>query len=495
MYAFRLVAGESGLSVDEQHIWEDGMPQTATGKFDLNIEKILEGWEVRHALRELIANALDEQALTDTSEVRITKDSEGVWHVRDFGRGLKYEHFTQNENKEKLRNSSKVVGKFGVGLKDALATLHRRDVGVVIRSKYGDVRLELTPKHGFSDVSTLHAVICHPADTNLSGTDISFKGISTTDIVEAKKFFLKFSGETVLDHTSFGQILRRDSKSKARIYVKGLLVAEEDEFAFSYNITSLTAAMNRALNRERTNVGRTAYADRVKAMLLASESHDVAEILTNDLMRMEQGTSRDEVKWIDVAVHACQILNASQKVVFVTAVQRTSASDAINHAMSDGYNIVTVPENIRERLRDVKDICGNPVRDLEVYKQEFADSFEFKFLDRNELSAAERDIFDLREQIAKLVGGFPREVKEVKISETMRPDFASACDAAGLWEPGNRRIIIKRSELRSLEAFAGTLLHEITHAGTGCDDVTREFESGLTAALGKTSACAVGRVN
>ena len=52
--------------------------------------------------------------------------------------------------------------------------------------------------------------------------------------------------------------------------------------------------MNRALNRERTNVGRTAYADRVKNMLLASNSGDVAETLADDLMRIERGTSHDE---------------------------------------------------------------------------------------------------------------------------------------------------------------------------------------------------------
>ena len=33
-------------------------------EFDLNIEKILENWEVYHAIREIIANALDEQILT-----------------------------------------------------------------------------------------------------------------------------------------------------------------------------------------------------------------------------------------------------------------------------------------------------------------------------------------------------------------------------------------------------------------------------------------------
>ena len=36
-------------------------------KFDLNIEKILDNWEIYHAIREIIANALDEMILTQTS--------------------------------------------------------------------------------------------------------------------------------------------------------------------------------------------------------------------------------------------------------------------------------------------------------------------------------------------------------------------------------------------------------------------------------------------
>jgi hypothetical protein len=35
--------------------------------FDLNIEKILESWESAHAVRELIANAIDEQQLSGHS--------------------------------------------------------------------------------------------------------------------------------------------------------------------------------------------------------------------------------------------------------------------------------------------------------------------------------------------------------------------------------------------------------------------------------------------
>jgi hypothetical protein len=70
-------------------------------------------------------------------------------------------------------------------------------------------------------------------------------------------------------------------------------IAEEERFAFSYNITSLTTAMRRALNRERTNVGRTAYTDRVKGMLLSSQSEEVAQVLAADLSNIERGTQHD----------------------------------------------------------------------------------------------------------------------------------------------------------------------------------------------------------
>lgn len=68
-------------------------------EFDLNIEKILENGKVYHAAREIIANALDEQKLTETKDISICKD-DGVWRITDYGRGLNYHHFTQNEKDE-----------------------------------------------------------------------------------------------------------------------------------------------------------------------------------------------------------------------------------------------------------------------------------------------------------------------------------------------------------------------------------------------------------
>jgi hypothetical protein len=463
------------------------MAESAERRFDLNIEKILEGWETCHGVREVIANALDEQVLTNSKDVEISKDRQSVWHIRDFGRGLKYEHLTQNENQEKLKNPSRVIGKFGVGLKDALATLNRHKMKVLIRSKHGDITLGQTAKHGFPDVVTLHAIVNPPAEPAFVGTDVALEGVSDADIAAAKNSFLRFSNQSVLDETNYGQILAKGGARNARIYVTGMLVAEEENFAFSYNITSLTATMRKALNRERTNVGRTAYTDRVKQMLLASNADAVADTLANDLQELEAGTNHDEVKWMDVAVHACQILNASKKVVFVTANDLNSFRDAIDHAQSDGMKIVTVPENIKESLRGITDLKGNPVRDLGVYQKEWAQSFEFRFVSPEKLTASERKVFEQRKRIAALIGGLPRKVKNIKVSETMRPDFLTGFTPQGLWEESSNSIIILRKQLGSLSEFAGTLLHEIAHAKTGYDDVSREFENALTDMLGQVA--------
>jgi hypothetical protein len=223
-------------------------------------------------------------------------------------------------------------------------------------------------------------------------------------------------------------------------------------------------------------------------MLLASNADAVADALANDLQKLETGANHDEVKWTDVAVHACQILNASKKVVFVTANDLNTFRDAIDHAQSDGMKIVTVPENLKDSLSGITDLKGNPVRDLGVYQKEWTESFEFKFVSPDKLNQSERKVFDQRARIASLVGGLPKKVKSVRVSETMRPDFLTGSNTVGLWDEASNSIVILRTQLASLPNFAGTLLHEIAHAKTGFDDVSREFESELTQMLGQLAA-------
>jgi hypothetical protein len=455
-------------------------------EFDLNIERVLENWTVAHAIRELIANALDEAALTATAEPEISKDADGRWHIRDFGRGLRYEHLTQNENREKLDNPEKVVGKFGVGLKDALATFDRHRVGVHIRSRHGDITTAKQQKHGFSDVTTLHAVIEDASAPDMDGTDIALTGASERDVEDAKSLFRHYAGDEVLEETQFGVVLARP-KWAARIYVNGLRVAEERNYLFSYDITSPTKALRAALNRERSNVGRTAYTDRVKAIVLAARSERVAVALAEDLSKFETGQWHDEVQLVDVGVHACQVLNATGKVIFLTPQELNNARDFVDRARDDGYRVVVVPQNIRRKLRDAVDIEGQPIVDLERYKAQWNESFQFSFVERHDLTAPERSVLDKAEAILDLRGGQPARVREILISETMRIGASGFAEAAGLWEPKEGRIVIKRDQLGSVEAFAGTLLHEIAHAVSGTPDISAGFEDALTAETGRVA--------
>lgn len=456
-------------------------------KFDLNIDRMLENWDSFHAIREIIANALDEQVLTGSGEIIISCDDVGSWHIRDFGRGLRHEHFTMNENQEKLEHPG-LIGKFGVGLKDALATFDRLGIEASIRSKFCDVSFDRSEKHDFSDVITLHACISDSSAPSFVGTEFILKGCSADDIDKAKRLFLRFSGEETLERTQYGEVLRKTGKT-SYIYINGIRVAEEENFLFSYNITSLTAAIKKALNRERTNVGRTAYSDRVKSILLSSSSEAVAKTLVDDLGNFGNGTLHDEMKWTDVSVHASKITNAVGNVLFLTDEEIMNAPRFVEEARANGRQIVTIPSTVKEKLSGQTDVDGNAIQDLRHFMSEWNDSFEFTFILPENLIASEKSVFDQTKRIAALVGGFPSKVEAVKISETMRPESGNFSEASGLWT--GSEIIIKRSELASVESYASVLLHELAHARSGATDVTAGFENELTSLLGKIASVAL----
>lgn len=450
-------------------------------QFDLNIEKILENWETYHAVREIIANALDEQVLTGTKEVEIY-NSGGNWHIRDYGRGISYINLTQKENDEKLSHPG-VIGKFGIGLKDALATFDRKLVDVRIKSRYGDITLSKVAKQDFSDIITLHANIADSSEPNMVGTEIILTGISDEDIDSAKKLFLKFTGEEVIETAKSGSVISKYT-GPGSIYINGVKVAEEPNFLFSYNITEKTKAIQKALNRERSNVGRTAYTDSVKKILLGCKSQTIAKQLASDLQFYTEGNHHDELSWIDVQEHAVKILNSQEKVIFVSSGDLLFHRDMIDQARQSGHTIITIPENLREKISGSVDLTGNAIVDLSQFTSVYNESFEFSFVDTNTLTAIEKSIHRFTDEIVRLSGGLPSHVKAIHISETMRKELSSSAETLGCWDPSTNSIVILRKQLRNIQDYAGTLVHELIHARTGLPDVSREFESHLTAAIG-----------
>lgn len=462
--------------------------------FDLNIGEVLEHWTVPFAIREIIANALDEQTLTGTTEPVICPDSDGRWHITDYGRGLRHEHLTASESGEKLASSA-VIGQFGMGLKDALAVFDRHQIGVEIHSPHGDITTVRLPKESFEDVITLHALVSPPTEPTRTGTDVILSGVSRAQIEEAQRFFLAYSGEEVLESTRLGQVLSSPPTGQpAHIYVKGLLVAQEENFLFSYNITNLSASLRRALNRERSNVGRSAYSDRVKAILQACETTAVAGPLSADLGRYTAGSQHDELAWKDVAVHACRVLSAHQKVVFVTARQLEDGAPQLQYAKADGYKLVTIPDDIASKVAGTADVSGRPIMDFGGYQRSWNESFTFDFVAPDEMSSAERGIFNRVGEVTALASIDLQNlgVKEVAVSTTMR--LSSAGDPVlGIWEPDHRRIVIRRDQLASPQCFFGTLLHELGHARSGASDNSLGFEEELTRLLGAVAAAGIQR--
>jgi hypothetical protein len=64
-------------------------------------------------------------------------------------------------------------------------------------------------------------------------------------------------------------------------------------------------------------------------------------------------------------------------------------------------------------------------------------------------------------------------------------------DTKGAWDSNLKAVIVKRTQLRLLSTFAGTLLHECAHTVSGAADCTRSFENVLTDYLGRVSVNAL----
>lgn len=451
-------------------------------EFDLNIEKILENWQIHHALREIISNALDERYITKTQEIEI-KPYENGWIIRDFGRGIEYHHFTQNESEEKL-NDNHLIGKFGVGLKDALATLYRHGVDVTINSKNGCFTLIKTEKPGFEDIQTLHVSIDEPKNPEMEGTEFFLGGVDIDEIDKAKELFLEYTGEEIIESTFYGDIIRKDGET-ANIYFNGVKIASEKNFLFSYNITNPSAALKRALNRERSNVGRSAYTERVQKILINSKSESVSHNLIEELKKFGTGRAHDELSWSDIKVHAAKLLEESKdNVVLVTAKELEDRPDLIDEIASSGKETVVIPGDLYGRLEDINSRGEKTFSTASDFVRKQAEEFVPEVIDLAALTHSEREIFEKTEEILNLIGGKPYNIRAIEIAKTLYTG-GSRSDVVGLWIPTEKRVLIHRNQLKNLSDYAGTLLHECAHAISGASDVTRDFESQLTNMIGK----------
>ena len=68
--------------------------------------------------------------------------------------------------------------------------------------------------------------------------------------------------------------------------------------------------------------------------------------------------------------HACQVLQTNEHVLFVTAWQMAQDTAQVRYAQADGYRIVVVPEDIAPSLGSLTDLDGNPMANLDRYRED-----------------------------------------------------------------------------------------------------------------------------
>lgn len=332
-------------------------------------------------------------------------------------------------------------------------------------------------------MTTLHAEISAPDDPNMVGTDVSLDGCKDADIEKAKNLFLCFSHEKTLDDTGFGSVFETPKKSNAGIFIHGVKVAEESDFLFSYNITDLPNKLRKALNRERDNVGRAAYTDAVKNIIKSVENEEVLEAYMNDLGEVVKGGGHDEMNWIDVQLYVIeQLSRKNDKLLFITGDEAVKRRAEVSDAQDKGYQVFIIPDKLKEKAKSIRTVMT-----LEKYNQSKNNAFSGDALNISDLTPSEQEVYNMMPEILAFMNGLPGVIASVKISEELYTDEKKTI-TLGLWDSRTRTIWIRRSQLQSIERFAGTLIHECTHAASRCGDVSRAFESALTENLGRQAA-------
>lgn len=189
------------------------------------------------------------------------------------------------------------------------------------------------------------------------------------------------------------------------------------------------------------------------------------------------------MSWIDVQMYVAeQLSRTNDKLLFVTGEEAISNRMDISDAQDDGYEVFIIPDRLRDKVGSIKTVTT-----VEKYNRKKADSFSAEAIDIKGLSPLEQKIYNMIPEILNFMDGLPGVISAVKVSEELYSEDERS-QAVGLWDPKTRIVWIKRSQLRSVEDFAGTLIHECTHAASREGDVSRAFEEALTRNLGRQAA-------
>lgn len=223
---------------------------------------------IEDALNELVMNAVDANRAMDNvsppaPDLRVISPS--TVELRDQGSGLAPESFVLGYTE----GEGKASGRFGIGLKDAVAVLMREQAEVKIDSASGSYRFEA--RMGKRKVETIHVQNLRARG---QGTCITVSKLPTSssaaETVEAVKArFLCFtmsspplhvrggvevrsSEDSSPPHTARGKKQRARGARRGRLYINGVAVTVDQPLILSYNFNGASQEQSKACNRDHS---------------------------------------------------------------------------------------------------------------------------------------------------------------------------------------------------------------------------------------------------
>jgi hypothetical protein len=438
-------------------------------------------WTVRDALREIIANALDEDARAhvawDDTRQALTVEDQGAGVPR---RGLVLGVSVDNRTGE--RKSDDQIGVFGEGLKIGALVMVRNQIPMRVET----VGYTFTP-------TLVHDpnLDCEVLALDFENTD---RATGTRAVIhctheQAQDAMSLFRHLTVPDYQppEFpGEIIVSDDGTPApggNVYIGGLLVSTGQPLKFSYD---LSLDHKRAQNRDRTVISGPQLHAACRDILSWTDNEHVIEtwleaMLAGQLSDCERAftIAHPDVQAAFTAVG--ERMFSGRIVCFSAAPDDAEAS---MDARDRGYEILT-PQNIpTSTFTEVMRAVGIPAaRNLFQRPRQTITAW----VRRSQLTAAETRTLDTAVDLIRRAFGHAA-VDRVDAYENTRYEFADEdLHFGGFYQSGDGRIGVQRRNLQSLFSTIEVLLHETAHrirhrvqGEPDFQDRTRGFESTLT---------------
>lgn len=218
--------------------------------YNLNMgNNILSHLTIEDGLKEIISNAYDEHKTNNiTRNIKIYKNYDNKWCIRDYGSGIKPSNFKFDINENKIENND-TIGMYGYGLKDAIGILFTNGIKFKIYTEkyiYTPV-LKTTPE--FPDIETIHIEVIKNTILEINrGTEFVFDNLTLQNINNTKNKFVNFLNPKILYEIDNCKIFLLDSHQS--IFINGVEVHNNTEFQFSYDIKS-SPEIRECFNRDR----------------------------------------------------------------------------------------------------------------------------------------------------------------------------------------------------------------------------------------------------